>query len=809
MNNSELNLKYFKLEKTKEIFFVFLLFFVPYFTYGQYKIEGTIKDTLETIPFADIILLDDANTILTGTISDEKGNFELSYKEGNYFIKINFLGYNEWQQEIKLTQDIDLGVILLENQTNELGEVVVTAKRPLIERRVDRLIFNVENSVAVTGGTALDALKLTPRIRVRNDQISMIGKGGMMVLLNDRPLQLSGEDLAEFLKTLNAEDIKRIEVIANPPAKYSAEGNSGVLNIVTKSVKSDTWNANARSIYQQATYATGLLGGGFNFQKGKFELTSAIGYTNGSNAPFETDRILYPNLLWDSENNRKDTRNNYNGRIGINYNINEKLKTGISANYFNNNILIRSEDVTELSTINSTIDSLLITNARDHLDVRSKSLNTYFIYEMDTVGKKLSLDLDVFSYRNARNRPFQTETLEADNTPISSSFVEGRNEGVQEIRNYSFNIDMEHPTEWVQLNYGGRVSGIRTDNTFNFFNVENGMEVIDQNVSNQFQYRENVQALYASGQKEFNEKWEAKFGLRYEWTQTEGFSLTNNETNIFNYSKLFPTFYLSYVADNNHTFSFDYGRRIQRPNFSLLNPFRITINPFSFTEGNPFLQPSFTDNFEISYTYKNNLISNLYFSYLDDGFEQIILLDAETNISQVIPLNFIMNKTVGLNQTHIVKPFNFWQTYTTADIYYTSTDSTIPEALQFLSGWNGEFSISNDFMLNSKKTLLANFSYTYVTRGVDHLDTNTSFHYANASLKYVLLDGNLTLSLYGNDIFRTGFVRYTTFTNGIENSFLNYYDEQFFRIGVLYSFGKSFNSKDMRSKNQEELNRVN
>ena len=175
----------------------------------------------------------------------------------------------------------------------QIQEVEILAKKKLIERKVDRLVFNVENSISATGGDALDALKVTPGLKVQNDQISMIGKGNMLVLINDRPTQLSGDDLISYLKTLKSDEIKKIEVITNPPSKYTAEGNSGVLNIITKNAKKNTWNSTIRSVYQQATYATGSIGGNFNLQKNKLTFSSSINYLNGSNAPVETNNIFY------------------------------------------------------------------------------------------------------------------------------------------------------------------------------------------------------------------------------------------------------------------------------------------------------------------------------------------------------------------------------------------------------------------------------------------------------------------------------------------------------------------------------------
>lgn len=789
----------------------FLFFIIPIFCFSQIKISGQIKDEkYNPVEFIEVQLQNKDSIIFKSELTNVEGKFILETEKGKYTLLVRQLGIIYYKENIDANQDTNLGVINIIEKTQELKEIVLTSKKKLIERKVDRLIFNVENSVAVTGGNALDALKITPRVKVVNEQISMIGKGGMMIMLNDRPLQLSGDDLSNFLKTLNAEDLKKIEVITNPPAKYSAEGNSGIINIVTKNVKKDSWNGVFRNIYQQASYATGSTGGSFNFQKNKLELTSNINYTNGSNAPDETSRILYPNSVWDITNNRRDFSNNLSTRFGLIYKMNEKLKTGINLNYINSKPLIKDNEKTNIFSPNSIVlDSIITTNARNENNKKLSSINFFTIYEIDTIGRKLSLDLDYFDYRNTTNRIFKTQSFFSDNEPTSFIPIEARNFGNQEIINYSINLDMEHPTKFINLNYGARISQIKTDNLFNFFSINENNETIDLSQSNLFLYKENIQAVYLSGQKTFNEKWEAKLGLRYEFTQTEGFSQTINQTNTNNYQKLFPTFYLSYTPYENHAFNINYGKRIQRPSYNFLNPFRFVSNPFSYSEGNPFLQPAFVNNIEFEYAYKDNFITNFYFSKTDDGFEQATILDASTNIQQVIPLNFIINHSAGMNQTFILNIKDWWNINSSANVYYSSTNSKIPQTLQFLSGWNGEFNISNDFILNTNKTLLANFSFNYTTRGVDNLDFNSSANQLDASLKWLLLDKKMIVSFYINDILSSNRFTYTTFSNEIENSFRNYYDERFFRLGVIYNFGKRFNLDNRDNKNQEEKDRIN
>ncbi len=365
----------------------------------------------------------------------------------------------------------------------------------------------------------------------------------------------------------------------------------------------------------------------------------------------------------------------------------------------------------------------------------------------------------------------------------------------------------EHPTGWVNLNYGGRISFTKTDNLSNYFDIENEKEKLNPNFSNAFNYKKNSHAIYFSAKKSFSDKYEIKAGLRYELSQTKGFSKTLQQTHENDYSKFFPTVYFSYTPNDHHSFSINYGKRIERPGYGSLNPFRFVFN--SYYEGNPFLKPYFTDNIEFEYAFKDHLITTIYYSYTDDDFEQVTILDKTTNVRKVTTLNFLVNNMFGVYQIFIFKPFQWWEVNASADVYYSGTRSKIPVTLQYLSGWNGEFNISNDFILNKNKTLLANISCNYTTKGVDHLYYNSSANQLDASVKWLLIDKKLIISFYINDLLSSNRFTYKTFSSGIENSIRNYHDERYFRLGVIYHFGKKFKRNNRARKNREEYNRIN
>ena len=238
--------------------------------FSQIKISGQIKNEKNNpVEFIEIQLQNKDSIIFKSELTNAEGKFILETEKGEYSLLVRQLGGIYHKQKINVNQDTYIGIINITEKEQQLQEVVITSKKKLIEKKVDRLVFNVENSISASGGDAIDALKLTPRVKVQNEQISMIGKSGMLIMIDDRIIQLSGDDLINYLKTLKSDDIKSIEVITNPPAKYNAEGNSGILNIKLKKAKNDAWSASVRTLYQQASYPTGAFGTGYNLQKNK------------------------------------------------------------------------------------------------------------------------------------------------------------------------------------------------------------------------------------------------------------------------------------------------------------------------------------------------------------------------------------------------------------------------------------------------------------------------------------------------------------------------------------------------------------
>lgn len=779
---------------------------------AQFKIDGNVcNQDNKVIDYAEVSLLNNASEMLQSALVNEQGYFNLTAPSGEYTLQISQLGSIVYKEKYQLVNNISIGKLYIKEVPKILAEVVITSKKQLVERKIDRIVFNVANSVSASGKDVYSALMVTPGVRVTENSIVIIGKNKVAVMIDDQMVNFSGEDLTNFLKSIPADDIAKIEIITTPPSKYEAEGNSGILNIRYKKGRKNTWSSTIRSSYTQATYASCSFGGSFNYQKDKWSIVSNLYSNQGSKLITDTNILTYPDQIWSANEPRKVTYDPLASfRTGIDYKLNDKVSFGVLylAGYNKLNIK-NNRNVTDVNYLESAKQDYAIISSSKSIDkTPSHSLNLHSDIAIDTIGKKISLNLDYFNYQNNIDRLFDYGNY-INGSLINNTYTLSKNIGNQDVNNYSFKADVEHPMKWASLSYGVKVSFVETGNDIVYYNLTTGLPIIDLNQSNQFRYDENTQALYGSINKEISKKWTLQFGLRFENTQTKGFSASLNQENTNNYFKIFPTLYLVYKPNDESNYSFNYSRRIDRPSFEYLNPFVITQNDYSYVEGNPFLRPSYSDNIEVGWFKNQKWINTVYFSKIKDGFQQIAIIDPVTNIQQVKPLNYFDTYKIGLNESYTLSPFKFWESINALDVNYSKTNSLVTFTDPSLSGFNSNISTTNTLILNAEKTALIGLNYWYNFSGVYDIYKMSASSSLDLSLSFLFLDKALSINLYGNDILSGQRTTLESYSNNTRVEFRNYYDTRNFRISVSYKFGnKKVNVNQREFGNEAEKNRV-
>jgi hypothetical protein len=775
-----------------------------------FQISGKITGNSDMpVEFAEIFLTQN-DTIKIVEMSEENGNFSVFAPPGTYILYIRLLGDTLFFKNIFLNQNIDLQTIKIENTAKALQEVTIVARRKMIERKADRLIFNIENSITASGGTVLDALKITPRLSVDNrGNIEMIGKSGMKLLIDERDLQLSGEDLVNYLKSIPAENIQSIEVITNPPARYTAEGNSGIVNIRLKHVLPNSWSANMFGLYRQSEYGQGNAGGRFACQKNKITFSTNLNFNYGSSGVTETQTIYYPVQTFYNEQNSNDLLRGFGGRMLFDYQISKKIKIGVQ--YAGTFSKPEKTGINIGYLTDSTDDFLekIKTDLQNLQKNTNSALNFHTIYNIDSAGKKLMLDADCFIYSKNNSQVYSANNVDNQDVVIPNTFSSKNNTGQQNVRNYAVNIEMQHPLKWLKLIYGGKISFTKTRNYLKYYDLSSGVSVPENNQNNNFEFTENTQALFFSAEKKINEKWNLQLGLRMENTQTEGNSLTINKIDKNNYIQFFPTAYITCTPNENHSFSLNYGKRISRPRFSMLNPFRSYYTPYSYFEGNPFLRPSNMHNVELGYTLQGNFNISASYSTERNGYALLILLEQNSTNQVISMLNYYNSDDYSITIDYIFDKINWLESYISGNAGYSKTIAFNPNVPELSKGWKAFLVISNTFAFNSTKTLMGSFNINYSFPKTYHHSKYKGALYSEAGIRYLLLKKQLAINLTVTDIFRTNYQKWNVTNNNIPMYCTNYSDMQAVTISISYRFGNNkISVRESKTGNTEEKGRI-
>ncbi|AZJ32418.1 Outer membrane receptor proteins, mostly Fe transport [Tenacibaculum mesophilum] len=772
---------------------------------SQITYNGVVVDTKkQPISLANVILYDSINNkLIDGVTTDDRGEFRLKVKEKtSFFIEISFLGFKT--KKINVTTN-DLGNIVLEEDTSLLKEVIITSKKQTLVRKNDRLVFNIDKTVAQELGSAVEVLRVTPNIVIRDDQLTMLGKSFVRVMVNSKMLPLTGDDLRGYLASINSSDIVRVEVITVPPSEFEAEGNGGVINIVLKKEKKDFWSAVARMSSTQRTLFSYGRSLALNYKKKNTYLT-----VNISNGLYLKRNIFRNNNFFSNETWRGNGPSEYedeylNYRLSFTQTLTEKWELGLGYSGTNSDIISSTGNKDLIYDLKDELKYSLLSDGVSNKDAKSHALNFYNTIKLDSLGKKISLDVDYYkstSFKEGENKGERREQNTITPTFSNNTSID------YDFENISGKIDVSLPYNSIDIKLGGKVSFSQTNNDFKFYDSFNGTPVLDENQSNVFNYDEHIYAAYVSGTKKISEKFSAKAGLRLESTVTKSYSKSNNQSNENKYTKFFPTLYLTYKLKGEQSLSFNVSRRLNRPRFESLDPFKIVVNPFKTIQGNPFLQPSFITNTELIFNSKKNELK-VYSQKITEGYEQISELDPVSKVVNYTYYNHLDIENYGITDTYIFDKLKWLTSYNTIDIGYSKMSSSIPETIREQEGFNAFVQTQNYIKLNSKKTLSLGVNYYHVFAAKQNVSRHGGYGPLDLSLRLKLLKGDLNLVMYANDILKTSVTTVTGYYNNVKTTYNNYYDSRSLSFIVRYTFGnKNIRTKRDRSGNRDIQNRA-
>lgn len=788
---------------------ILLLSVVQYgFTQNAFKIKGRILNASSKKPvgYATLVLFKTADSSLVkSSLSDSVGNFQFEELAlFSYYLKISHLLYADTTikiDSINVINHIPLTIYLMPSGKQQLKEVTVTSSKPLIERKIDRLVFNVAGNVNIIGLNALDVLAQTPMIRVDNDEsISIIGKGKVTIMINGRTLQMPAEALTAYLKAVPAERIERIEVITNPPAIYSAEGQGGIINIILKKNKKLGYSGTANLTLQKTTYEQGSLSMNMWYNKKNIRYYGSIFSALGAHGPTYLRYVFYPTQIRKSSTNQKEYSQGVIGTVGFDADISRGITLGASYNRMNvfpyQYTIIKTQFTNREA---QKLDSASIQNNTNKAALSSQSANVHFVKRLDTANTQKRVVIDGDWSLNSSSIPnnIETDQYNSDNSLINSLQILSNSHLTTAI--YSLNGIVYLPEKKHEWSFGSRIDFIRDNN--NLFLQINDQGNAEENDYNEFIYHENTQALFVNFKTHLSKRWSFQSGLRGEFTQTKGVSHTlGNSINKDTYLKLFPTAYFLYRLNSKNTLSVNYGRRINRPGFSILNPYIRYLDQYTYSQGNPNLKPSISNNFELNETCGQNLNISLQYSFSNKGISFIPV--PQNNSSAIIyqNTNDLSSRSFVFSGSYELNKIKWMESLNSFELNYNKIISTSKYTKPIMDGWSANFRSNNSFYFNKQRSLVGGLLFRYQFPGTESIYKYPGSYHFDLSGKYSLLNSKLQIGIHLSDAFKmitpikyyVNDILYTVKANG---------DSRRLYLTVKYTFG---NSNLKRGKNHFE-----
>ncbi len=661
------------------------------FSFAQ-KISGKIQDQQgKPVQGATVSLLSAKDSAVSKlAVSDNSGAYSFgSIKNGKYLLSVTHVGFSpSWSNPFEYSGNGDMSGpnVIINKVASELKGVTVSTKKPIVEVKADRTILNVEGTINATGNDALELLRKSPGVTIdKDDNISLSGKNGVQVYIDGKPTPLTGSDLSNYLKSIQSAQIESIELITNPSAKYEAAGNAGIINIRLKKNKTFGANGTVNAGWNIGTYAKYNGGGSLNYRNKKFNVFGSYNYTHNLN---QNRLNLFRTSSVDSSFDQKSIMLNrletHAFKTGVDYYASSKSTFGVMINGNFTNTSLNNTSKTNIAYMpTNTIEQILVANNSSHGYRDNVDFNANYRFA-DTSGHELNIDADYGIY-NSKNSQYQpNNTYDASGTDLK----------LQEVYNtlspstidiYSLKADYEQNFKKGKLGYGGKISYVKTDNTFERFFQQGAGSIEDNN--NNFNYKENINAAYVNYNRQFKGVM-VQAGLRAENTHSQGRSvgfrydydsgnnLPIDSTLDRNYTDLFPSAAITVNKNPMKQWSFSYSRRIDRPSYQNLNPFEFNLDKYTFQRGNPNLQPQYTNSIGITNIYKYRLTTTLNYSHVSDVFS--IVPKSEGSKAFITNENVATQDIVSLNVSMPVQ-YKWYSLFFNVNTYYSKFNGHSPD----------------------------------------------------------------------------------------------------------------------------------
>lgn len=776
-------------------------------------IKGVLKDEKgEPLPFTTLFLKNSSDsTLYKGELSGEDGRFTFErIREGNFYLEIKAVGMAKYCSGTisisETTPETDLGIITLLPVTTDLQSVTVTADRPFIERQIDRTVVNVENSVLFAGSSVLDVMEKLPAVQVNQDGIiSLKGKQGVIIMIDGKITQMSGQDLANMLRGMSSASIQKIEIITNPSAKYDAAGNAGIINIVLKKNKKEGLNGSLTGSYGQGRYEK--YNGGFTigYKNKKYNLFANYNYSyrKGFNNLMLTRNFYTHDTLstvFKTDNYIVFPFYTHTPRAGADFYLSKKTTLSVTGTGLMNSFEPSTINHTDITDGHDNLVSTYYFKNRAQTQFNNYAFNSELKSQLDSAGKELTVNLDYARYWNTSTQNYSTSIYDKDGYYVNTNYLYANQGGDLSI--YSAKADYSQPLKGqAKFEAGAKSSYVTSDNDIRFYNRINDALYFDTSRSSHFLYNENINAAYINYNKEFK-KLTLQTGLRAEHTNAHGKQVLDGQTFDRNYVQLFPSIFIDYKINQKHGLNINLGRRIDRPAYQQLNPFRRLIDATTYAEGNPYLLPQLTYNSELTYSYNNMFFVTFGYSYTYNNIADVLIQDAAKQITIQRVCNIAGFNYYNINLVFSKKLTGWWTTNSSLLSYYSQYTGNINN-YAFSQGYPSfTFNTSNNFSLGNGFSAELSFLYNYKTLyGVTYINPNYNL---TAGIQKSILKKQGTISINCSDILWRAWPSGTTYFGGVDEHWKSRRETRVANFTFTYRFGKG-QARMRRSSGADDL----
>lgn len=786
---------------------------MPILVFSQeFSISGKVQSIdKQPISFANVVLMTVVDsTIVKGTSTNDNGTFVMhSIPQNDYVLKISFIGFKTFSKQFSISKNLKLETITLEEDTESLKEISITYKKPTVKKESDRIVFDIENS-ALSEGNMMQVLKNTPGVLVIGNNIT-VKNSEPTVFINNRKVHLSSDELSQLLESSDANNVKSVEVITNPSAKYDAS-SSAVINITMSKNLITGYRGNVFTNYTQGVFPRYNVGTGHFFKSDKINFNINYSYThdklnrdNKEQTEFFNNNVI--DEVWKSKINRNTWSKTHNVNFNFDFFADDKNTLSLSSSMlFLPDFDYEINNRTNIFNSYGNLQYYFLSNNNTKDKKHNLGFDFDFEHKFNKPGAKLTINTHFTTYDYTRDQIVNTNFF--DNIDIfvgASDYLTNSN---QDTNIYSARADYTIPTSNTSMFEAGiKTSVINTESAIEKFDYLGGNPVVDVNNTDSFKYDETIFSAYANFSKEWN-KWSIIAGLRAEQTEVEGTSVLYGETNTQDYLEWFPNASLNFDASDNISIYANYKRSISRPNYQDLNPFQFYLNDYSLVTGNPNLKPIFIDYGVFGISFEETYFIEAYYSKKKNNIYELPLQDNNTNIVSWTPINF--DKTIEYGFDFLTNFYvnDRWFVYAVTSFYNIKDQNDFGGEQVKKDRWSNYSVLQNDFTLLKDRSLNINLTMYWVGKNLQGLREVENRLISSLSISKSLWNKKASISLMFEDLFNTHDYDYKTKFLTQSNSSHADFDNRYIKIGFRYKFGNTILNTNERSKDLKERNRL-